>query len=116
MIDGYKIENKALREWARDGANGRGSGKISKLAFHIGVTQPALSKMIDGSIRIKFDYIEDIMEFTGIPARELLPEYYDLFKKSLRMEIEEIFNQRKREITSVFMEMQKDIEKLHLDV
>lgn len=56
------------------------------------------------------------MEFTGIPARELLPEYYDLFKKSLRMEIEEIFNQRKREITSVFMEMQKDIEKLHLDV
>jgi predicted transcriptional regulator len=78
-----KVENKALRKWATDGANGRGSGRITALAKHIGVAQPAVTKMIDGSVRIKFEYIQGILDFTGIKAKDLLPEYYNLFEKDL---------------------------------
>lgn len=73
------MENKALRDWADGGRSGRGSGKISALAKHLGLSQPAVSKMIDGSVSIRFEYIKPIIEFTNIKAKDLLPDYYVLF-------------------------------------
>lgn len=78
------MENKALREWARENIRPhqkRGNGRITALAKHLGISQPALTKIIDGKIRIKFEYIEGILEFTGIKAKDLIPEYYELFLK-----------------------------------
>jgi transcriptional regulator with XRE-family HTH domain len=80
------MENKALREWARERIkphHKRGCGRISALAEHLDLSQPAVSKMIDGSSVIKFKYIQKIIDFTGISAEELLPEYYSLFEKNL---------------------------------
>lgn len=80
------MENKALRDWANDnvyknGKHSKGLGRVTELAKHLGISQPAVTKIIDGTVRIKFEYIESILEFTGIKAKDLLPEYYDLFLK-----------------------------------
>lgn len=56
------MENKALRDWANDNAykNGKhsnGLGRVTELAKHLGISQPAATKIIDGTVRIKFEYI-----------------------------------------------------------
>lgn len=74
------MKNKSLREWVDENKNGRGSGRISALARRLNITQPAVSKIIDGSVDIQFKYLAEIIKFTGIKAKDLIPEYYELFK------------------------------------
>jgi hypothetical protein len=79
--------NKALREWAKEDIKPhqkRGNGRISALARHLGISQPAVTKIIDGSSLIKLKYVNGIIEFTGISAKDLLPEYYELFSEDFK--------------------------------
>lgn len=73
------MKNKALRDWVK-GERGR----ISELARHLGVSQPAVTKMIDGSVDIRFKYIKPIIQLTGLRAKDLIPEYYELFIDELK--------------------------------
>lgn len=76
--------NKALKEWAKEDIKPhqkRGNGRISALARHLGISQPAVTKIINDGLGIRFEYVQKIIDFTGIEAKDLLPEYYEFFKK-----------------------------------
>lgn len=84
--------NKALRIWADDnpyntGRASKGLGRTTGLANHLGLTQPAVTKMINGDIDIKSKYVKKIVEYTGIPIKDLLPEYHELFKDCFELEL-----------------------------
>lgn len=107
--------NKALHEWAKEDIRPhqkRGNGRITALAKHLGVSQPAVTKMIDGSSNIKFKYIKQIMEFTGISAKDIFPEHYELLKESIQMEMENAVNQKKKDLLVILSKVSNDIKRI----
>ncbi len=67
---------KDLKEWVYSKR-----GNMSRLAEALNVTQPAVTKFFSAKKTIlPIRHAEVLMKATGLPARSIYPEYYDLFK------------------------------------
>lgn len=111
--------NIALKEWVTENSNGRGNGRVSALAKHLGLSQPAVTKIIDGSSQIQFKHIAEIIKFTGISARNLLPEYYLFFKDSFKSDEEKLeknLNFKKKKFLAELDLIKKEIEQIKVSV
>jgi len=103
----------ALIEWAfkkEDGSTTkRGTGNITKLAKHLGMSQPAATKLIQREGQYNIKYAEDIMVFTGIPAEELFPAWFQIIEVSEAMKKNQKDQRnirRKKEIEKLEKEME----------
>lgn len=104
--------NKALAEWAFLDTPMRGNGKVSGLAAHLGVTQPAVTKMIYKDAPILVKHLKGIMEFTGISAKDLIPEHYELLKQSFELEMKNAIDNKKNEILDLLDQIKSDVDKI----
>lgn len=85
--------SKALKKWLNEEA-----GRTTQLAKYLGVSQPAVTKMIQAGNWQDRRYARKIMEFTRIPAKDLFPFWVDIFEYSKDVQDEK------------FMEKKKDLE------
>lgn len=114
--------NIALKKWATEDIKPhqkRGNGRVSALARHLGLSQSAVTKMIDGSSQIQLKYIPEIISFTGISARHLLPEYYAFFKDSFKSDeakLETDLSFKKKKFLEGLGRIKSEIEKLEVSV
>lgn len=70
--------NKALRDWCHAEV-----GRITYLSHHLGLTQPAISKMIVSENPLRLKYAKKLIMLTGLSADLLYPFHHELFKWSL---------------------------------
>lgn len=88
----------ALRKWAfekSDGSMGKkGFGRLTELAEYLGVSQPAVTKMIQNGTFQYRRYARKIMEFTKIPAKELFPFWVEVFEYSDTVQDDELMKKR----------------------
>lgn len=68
--------NIALKKWVYENRASK------KLADHLGVSQPAIHNMMCGKNIISIKHAKKIIDFTGLTAQELFPEWADVFKYS----------------------------------
>lgn len=102
----------ALQKWAIEGADGRGSGRISGLAKHLGISQPAVTKIIQKGSHENMTYAKSIMEYTQLPAEELFPFWVDIFKYSEELKVIEK-EKKKNDIQSRIGELKSELELLN---
>ena len=88
------------------------SGKITQLAAHLGLSQPAVSKMIYKDAPISMKHAKGIMEFTGIGAKDLFPYHYELLKESFEIEMKNTIESKKSEILSLLDKIKSDVDKI----
>lgn len=69
----------ALRKWVD-----QEWGNLQKLADAVCVTQPAVSQWVNLKKPriIQLHYAEKIMKATGLSAKDIYPDYYELFKRN----------------------------------
>jgi transcriptional regulator with XRE-family HTH domain len=88
----------ALRKWVfekSDGSMGKkGFGRLTELAEYLGVSQPAVTKMIQNGTFQDRRYARKIMEFTKIPAKELFPFWVEVFEYSDTVQDDELMKKR----------------------
>lgn len=88
----------ALRKWVfekSDGSMGKkGVGRLTELAEYLGVSQPAVTKMIQNGTFQDRRYARKIMEFTKIPAKELFPFWVEVFEYSDTVQDDELMKKR----------------------
>lgn len=88
----------ALRKWVfekYDGSMGKkGFGRLTELAEYLGVSQPAVTKMIQNGTFQDRRYARKIMEFTKIPAKELFPFWVEVFEYSDTVQDDELMKKR----------------------
>ena len=102
----------ALQKWATEGGDGRGSGRISGLAKHLGISQPAVTKIIQKGSHENMTYARSIMEYTQLPAEELFPFWVDIFKYSDELKAMEK-ERRKNDIQSRINKLNSELESLN---
>lgn len=88
----------ALRKWVfekSDGSMGKkGFGRLTELAEYLGLSQPAVTKMIQNGTFQDRRYARKIMEFTKIPAKELFPFWVEVFEYSDTVQDDELMKKR----------------------
>lgn len=107
--------NKALKEWVNADTSVKQNGRVSGLARHLKLSQPAVTKIINDASGIRFEHIQGIIDYTGISAKDLLPEYYALFEKNLEdkeKKLKEAINQHKKDAINQFKIIMYDIENM----
>lgn len=104
----------ALRDWAFDGDDKRGTGRITALAKYLDVTQAAVTKMIQSGSYQDRKHARKIMEFTRIPAKELFPFWVDIFEYSNDVQNEALMKKRK-EIQERMKALQDELDVLYAD-
>lgn len=68
--------NIALKKWVHENRASK------KLADHLDVSQPAIHHMMGGKNSVSIKHAKKIIDFTGLTAQELFPEWADVFKYS----------------------------------
>lgn len=98
-----------LQEWLAHDKNGkfslRGSGRLTELAKHLELTQPAVTKIVNSGNPINYKYAKQLIEFTGISAFDLFPEWAELFEFSQNQQCE-INQQQKEELMQLKSKLQ----------
>ena len=104
-----------LQEWTLMNNKGkfsrRGSNRVTELAVHLGITQPAVTKIINGGESIRYKYAKQIMEFTGLSAVELFPEWAEIFGFS-EIQQTQINKMQKQELAKLKNKLQKIIDSI----
>ena len=104
-----------LQEWVmqRDDSkfSAKGSGRITKLAMHLGITQPAMSKILLDGGAIRHKHARKIMEFTGLSAVELFPEWAEIFGFS-EIQQTKINEAQRQELADLKNKLQKIIDSI----
>lgn len=106
-----------LKDWVYDksiesGRRGGGNGRCSDLANYLGVTQPAVTRMINNSVQIQNKYAIKIMEFTGLSAEDIFPEWAEIFKVSKDIQVE-INMAQKKEMDELKAKLQDIIDSIN---
>lgn len=108
----------ALRKWVFEKDDGtfssRGTKRMSNLAEFLGITQPALTKIIQNGTYQNTKYSRKIMEFTKIPASELFPFWVDIFDYSKVVQ-DGRFEAKKKEIQEKMKLLQDELDILYVD-